>query len=177
MSARLRRLGATSTAKTAVERWLSEANLWLEEFYAERTKSPRQSLNKVFTAWKALVAVLPQLASELDPVLREELRRRGFTEDGAVKVTTATAPKIIHLVAEKAEQEPVRELAQSLLSLHKDAYILHTAFYEGPEHAGFTGTEEALETAIRLAEKLQEVAGRLQDLVRNPRLKRDITNS
>ncbi len=173
MSTRLRRLGVTSTAKTVVERWLSEANMWLEEFYAERTKSPRQSLNKVFAAWKALVAALAQLASELDPGLREELHRRGLIEDGVVKATTAAAPRIIHLVAEKAEQEPVRELAQSLLILRKDAYILHTAFYEGPEHAGFTGPEEALETAARLAEKFREVAGRLQDLVRNPRLKRD----
>jgi len=106
-------------------------------------------------------------------VLREELRRRGFTEDDVVKSTTATAPKIIYLVAEKAEQEPVRELAQSLLGLRKDAYILHTAFYEGPEHAGFTGPDEALETATTLAEKLREVAEQLQDLVRNPRLKRD----
>ncbi len=166
MSAQLRRgLGGANTANTAVERWLSEANMWLKEFYAEHTRSPRQSLNKVFAAWKALVAALAQLASELDPGLREELRRRGFIEDGVVKVTTATAPRIIHLVAEKAGQEPVRELARSLLGLRKDAYILHTAFYEGPEHAGFTGTEEALETATRLAEKLREVAEQLHYLV------------
>ena len=71
------------------------------------------------------------------------LRRRGFTEDSVIRATTAAAPRIIHLVVEKAEQEPVRELARSLLGLRKDAYMLHTAFYEGPEHAGFTGPEEA----------------------------------
>ena len=125
MSAQLRRLGATSTAKTAVDRWLSEANMWLEEFYAERTRSPRQGLNRVFVAWKALVAALAQLASELDPGLREELRRRDLIGDGVVRATIAAASRIIHLVAEKAEREPVRELAQSLLGLRKRR--LHTA--------------------------------------------------
>lgn len=151
--------------RSEASRWLSEALMWIDEFYREARKMPRQSFNKVFVAWKAAVVALAQLGAKVEPRVADELEERGFMEDGRVKVATSTAPRILHIIREKATASQLRSLTERMLELRREVYLLHSAFYEGPEHAGFIGENEALEIAKRTARRLRELLEEVNTLL------------
>lgn len=140
---------------------LHEALRWLQEFRREKDRNTRQAFNKVFSAWKTVAALVALLGAMESRGLLNELRRRGFVEDGSVRVTTANAVKVLRLVAKQGPGK-LREVAQGLLELRKEAYMLHTAFYEGAEHAGFEEEEEAKRVAEELAKKLAKILRELE---------------
>ena len=110
-----------------------------------------------FRAWREAVAALAAVlaAGPGAQPLRERLREIGAYEEGEVRVTTSNAPRVLKTLKEYAVKtigagHEVYRLLEELDALRKDAYMLHTAFYEGAEHAGFTGDDEAVETAHRV---------------------------
>ena len=123
----------------------------------ELRRDPRQAYNKAFYAWREAIAALAAMlaAGPGAQPLRERLREIGAYEEGEVRVTTSNAPRVLKTLKEYVMKtigagHEVYRLLEGLDALRKDAYMLHTAFYEGTEHAGFTGDEEAIKTAHRV---------------------------
>ncbi len=126
----------------------------------------RQAYNKVFLAWRGALALIAAKLLE-HPAYRGEvmnalkmLPEPAVSGEG-VRITTGNAarvlPRLQRLCMELDCPEGITEALRVLAETRKDAYMLHTAFYEGAEHAGFEGDDEAAETAKRLIERLGRV--------------------
>jgi len=116
----------------------------------ELEKDPRQAYNKAFYAWREAVATAASILAS-NPALSERLRRLSAYEENRIIVTTSNAPRVLRALKEHIEeQHPLYEVLEELDTVRRDAYMLHTAFYEGVEHASFTGAEEAAETLRRV---------------------------
>jgi len=129
--------------------------------------TPRQAFNKVFLAWREAIAYI---AARLlaDPrfsgIVRDQLSRLPTPayEDGEVRVTTGNAVKtlktLLRVCSEAGCSQRVVEALGLLWEARDTAFKLHTAFYEGPEHAGFEDEREAVEATRRLLEKIRHLA-------------------
>ncbi len=148
-------------------RHLEGAEWALREASAELRRSPRQGFNKVFLAWKEAIAATVALAAAQGRDIAEALRRLQPSpfEDGRVVVTTGNAVRLLHRLqglCGKGRCRGLDRVLRELLEARPLAYMLHTAYYEGAEHAGFADEKEAIGAAEGLARRLDAVAGELQ---------------
>ncbi|WP_048191420.1 hypothetical protein [Pyrolobus fumarii] len=141
--------------------------LWaLELAERELGTTPRQAFNKVFLAWREAIAyIAARLLADLrlSKVVRDQLSRLPTPayEDGEVRVTTSNAVKtlktLLRVCSEAGCGRRVVEALRLLWEVRDTAFKLHTAFYEGPEHAGFEDEMEAVEATGRLLEKIRRL--------------------
>ena len=152
---------------------LEEARLHLGKDY--------QAFEKIFAAWKKLVAATLALlliravsaGSLSGGNLLIELRKNEIIEEdeGRVRivVTTGNAPKATRMLREYSSLagSDLEDIIEKLYNIRNSKiYQLYYAFYEGSAaHAGFSGEEEALELARRVLEELEHIAARLASLL------------
>ena len=170
MRSRLRgspeRLGgeeATALARE-LDRQLGEALEALQKAHAElRSGEQRQAYGKLFLAWKKAVAALLAAAALAAPEIIEALEKAPqppLTERWEIIVTTGNAPKLLRLLRDSCLAAgcpmEILEAARLLEEARRDAYMLHYAYYEGPERAGFADDGEAMEAAERTEQRIRE---------------------
>ncbi len=134
--------------------------------------SRRQAYGKVFLAWKEAIALTiasllatPSLSDDAKKALLEALGKLPSPplEDERITVTTSNAPKVLRTLITLCGKLGCSSHVTRVLGLLEEsrslAYMLHVAFYEGAEHAGFVDDEEASSHARELVRKLALLLG------------------
>ena len=155
-----------------MERHLEEMAWALEEAERElkqRRGRERQAFDKLFFAWKkAIAATAARLAAgpEGDRVAEvlSSLTPSPVQEERII-VTTGNAIKTLRTLIRYCESRrcpyDVAEVLNELWRCRAAVYQLHTAYYEGAEHAGLADTEEAVLLAKKVLNELRRLYERM----------------
>jgi len=166
------RVGRVDREKAGEEaRRLAEQLEWaLHAFRSEMEREPRQAFEKAFLAWKtaAALAALAAILSDGEELLNrlEELGAVSVGPSGEleVHVKTSNVVKVLYVLGELGPREAA-VAARRLLKHRKEAFMLHSSFYDDPLHSGFIDWGEAAEAARALVREVEAVARLVRGLL------------